>query len=360
MKKATGHMGFAEMAVAHRKRSNLFLERVQELLNWTELERVIARYDTRGKAIAGNTAYPGLVLFKMSLLGIWYKLRDRALEERVNDSLSFTRFVGLSLSDSVPDHSVISRFRTLLTHTGGWDALLQSVNDQIRTHGLLLHTGTLIDASITQSPRKPQGKPLYEVEDTASSEAPVEGEKGITGHRGYAPRVDTEASWTKKAGKCYWGYKKHHATDLNGMILAVETTPAHVHDNKAFEALVDRANPPTGSRCYADKGYVGSQRNSYLKAKQLKNGIQQKAVRNRALTARQKQRNKLISKVRYAVERTFGGQKRWFGAGSTRYLGLAATHTQHVWEAICYNLKRAPQLYLNQLAKKALEAELCL
>ena len=140
----------------------------------------------------------------------------------------------------------------------------------------------------------------------------------------------------------------------------METTPAHVHDNKAFEALVDRANPPTGSRCYADKGYVGSQRNSYLKAKQLKNGIQQKAVRNRALTARQKQRNKLISKVRYAVERTFGGQKRWFGAGSTRYLGLAATHTQHVLEAICYHLKRAPQLYLNQLAKKALEAERCL
>ena len=107
-----------------------------------------------------------------------------------------------------------------------------------------------------------------------------------------------------------------------------------------------------GTRCYADKGYAGQDRVNYLARKKLKNGIQSKAHRNRPLSSRAIQRNKLISKLRYIVERTFGGQKRWFDAGTARYVGWAATHTQHVLEAICYNLKRAPQLYIIKLTEQ--------
>ncbi len=53
--------------------------------------------------------------------------------------------------------------------------------------------------------------------------------------------------------------------------------------------------------------------------------------------------NKLIAKKRYVIERTFGGIKKWFRAGVARYKGIAKTHTQHVLEAIAYNLKRAPR-----------------
>jgi IS5 family transposase len=42
-------------------------------------------------------------------------LSDYEVEEKVNDSLSFMKFVGLTLEDDVPDHSVLSRFRTELT-----------------------------------------------------------------------------------------------------------------------------------------------------------------------------------------------------------------------------------------------------
>jgi IS5 family transposase len=52
--------------------------------------------------------------------------------------------------------------------------------------------------------------------------------------------------------------------------------------------------------------------------------------------------NKAISKIRYKVERTFAGQVRWFGARIARYIGLAKTHTQHVLEAMAYNLYRSP------------------
>ena len=42
------------------------------------------------------------------------------------------------------------------------------------------------------------------------------------------------------------------------------------------------------------------------------------------------------------MERTLGGMKRWFNCGLARYVGLAKTHTQHLLEAIAYNLYRAP------------------
>ena len=82
----------------------------------------------------------------------------------------------------------------------------------------------------------------------------------------------------------------------------------------------------------------------YLKEQKIKNRIQHKAYRNKPLTYWQIRFNKLISKERYVVERTFGGMSRWFGAGIARYKGLAKTHGQHVMEAIAYNLKRAPGL----------------
>ena len=48
----------------------------------------------------------------MTLLQTWYGLSDYEVEEKINDSLSFMKFVGLTLEDDVPDNSVLSRFRT--------------------------------------------------------------------------------------------------------------------------------------------------------------------------------------------------------------------------------------------------------
>ena len=352
MRKNTGRRSFAEVAISHRKTVNVFLEQVNELIDWERVADIIDNYDRRGKGIAGNRAYPGLVLFRMCLLGIWYQLSDRALEDRVNDSISFNRFCGLSLADPVPDHSIVSRFRTMMTEGGGWDGLLREINRQLEGQGLLVRTGTLVDASITESPRKPSGKPTYEVYETGEGDSEME--DSLQCSRVYGPGVDQEATWTKKAGKSYFGYKKHHATDMEGMVLAVETTPANTHDSQVFTTVVERSNPRKATRCYADKGYVGQDRDDWLVEKKLKNGIHYKAYRNRPLTERQKQVNHLISKVRWAVERTFGGQVRWFGAGKARYIGLAATHTQHVLEAICYNLKRAPGRYLEKQKREAL------
>ncbi|MEQ1816495.1 MAG: transposase, partial [Nitrosomonas sp.] len=85
-----------------------------------------------------------------------------------------------------------------------------------------------------------------------------------------------------------------------------------------------------------------------LKERGIKNGIQDKAVKNRPLTQRQSQRNSLISKARYVVERTFGSQARWFGVNVLRYRGKAKAHAWHILQAMAYNLRRLPRLYVNR------------
>ena len=72
-------------------------------------------------------------------------------------------------------------------------------------------------------------------------------------------------------------------------------------------------------------------------------------MKNKPLTQRQLQRNRLITKARYVVERTFGSQARWFGSKVLRYRGLAKAHTWHILQAMAYNLKRLPKLFVQSL-----------
>lgn len=41
-------------------------------------------------------------------------------------------------------------------------------------------------------------------------------------------------------------------------------------------------------------------------------------------------------------KKTFRNIKRWFKSHACRYKGMAKTHSQHILEAICYNLYRQP------------------
>ena len=50
----------------------------------------------------------------------WYALSDPALEKQLARDLLFRRFIGLSISESVPDHSILCRFRKLLEKHPQW------------------------------------------------------------------------------------------------------------------------------------------------------------------------------------------------------------------------------------------------
>ena len=114
-----------------RKTQNEFLNQIDHLIDWRPIRKLInSKYKKRQDAV-GAPAYDVILLFKMLLLQTWYNLSDVALEERVNDSITFSRFLGLSLEELSPDHSTISRFRTALAKLGLMDALLNAVNEQL-------------------------------------------------------------------------------------------------------------------------------------------------------------------------------------------------------------------------------------
>src|SRR3954467_956793 len=195
-------MSFTGMYVSRRKLKSEFFTQINTLINWKEIEVLIKQYYNKGFSVAGRPSYPGLLLFKMCLLQTWYGLSDYEVEEKVNDSLSFMRFVGLQLEDEVPDHSVISRFRTEMTKQDAYEKIFERINKQLEAKGLIVKTGALVDATVTESPRRPKGKTTYAIADDRKEderdEADIREEQQqkqlikIT-----QPGVDPEAAWLK-------------------------------------------------------------------------------------------------------------------------------------------------------------------
>jgi IS5 family transposase len=136
------------------------------------------------------------------------------------------------------------------------------------------------------------------------------------------------------------------------MILAVHATTANEPDSRGLKPLL-RKVPRRYARpgVAADKGYKVPDNDKLLARMKAKNRLMHKAYRNRPLSVWQKLFNKLISKTRWVVERTFGSIKKWFGGGKARYIGRSKTHTQHVLLAIAYNLKRSPGLVVANALK---------
>lgn len=343
-------MSFSEYDVNRRTRKGNFLSQIDRLIDWKKIDRAIAKHYAPGSDAAGRPAYSGLLLLKMLLVGIWHGgLSDESVEDMANSNLHVMRFLGLTLEDDVPDHSVLSRFRTRLTAVGAWDGLLEQINRQIQGHNIVVKQGCHIDASITQSPRKPKTRPTYEVvADREERDDEADAHTSMRIVEVTQPGVDSEARWIKKGGQSLFGYKQHTMVDGNGLVLAVETTAANCHDSKMLLPLFEKTNIEHNTRIHADKAYCSQKHREALKLRGIKNGIQDKAIKSKPLSKRQLQRNKLITKARYVVERTFGSQARWFGSKILRYLGREKAHAWHILQAVAYNLKRLPKLFADR------------
>ncbi|MER9873022.1 transposase, partial [Mesorhizobium sp. M0195] len=117
------------------------LDRLSGLVKWYRFEKLLNPLRDGGP---GRAAWPPLVLFKALLLQSLYGLSDRELEEALGDRLSFRRFVGLGLEESVPDHTVLSRFRNLLVGEGLLEKLFGELDRQLEKAGVILKRGTML------------------------------------------------------------------------------------------------------------------------------------------------------------------------------------------------------------------------
>ena len=310
--KQTGQFSFVEALAPQLVGGNGRLDRLHGLVKWYRFEKVLSSLREGG---SGRPAYPSLLMFKVLLLQSLYGLSDAEMEEALGDRLSFRRFVGLSLTDAVPDHTTICRFRNLLVGQAMLEKLFAELDRQLDTAGLILRRGTMLDATV--------------IETTAARP----GGGGRT-------TSDPEARYTRREGKAgsSFGYKAHVGVDQgSGLIRAVRTTPANVNDTVPADGLI-RGDERT---VLADAAYHTHAREAALKAQGIKPRLMRRANKHHPiLPPRLRRYNRLIARQRAAVETTFATLKRRMGLGLIRYRGLAKAEGQVIIAAMAFNMRR--------------------
>ena len=156
-----------------------------------------------------------------------------------------------------------------------FDSILALINAQLEAHGILVKTGVKIDATITDSPRKPRGKTTYEIAEDRkkvdiSSDQLEKQDCDIKLVKIVQPGVDTEGRWIKKGGKSRFGYKKHILADNDGLVLSETTTSTNVHNSEKFKLPIQKSGIGKGTRVLADKAYKSKDHDAYLKEKETK------------------------------------------------------------------------------------------
>ena len=309
--KRTGQMSFVEALLPDGVGRTGRLDRLAELVKWYRFEKLLARLRDEGP---GRPGYPPLVMFKALLLQSLYALSDAELEEALADRLSFRRFTGLSLTDAVPDHTTLCRFRQRLIASGLLEKLFAELDSQLEAAGMILKRGTMLDATLIDAA---VGKP----------------------RRGEAPR-DPDARVTSRKGKVgvNYGYKAHVGVDEgSGLVRALVTTPANVNDTVPADRLI-RGDEAV---VWADAAYYTHARHAALKARGIKPRLARRANKHHpVLPPRLRHYNRLIARRRAAVETTFATWKRRMGLSAVRYIGLAKAAAQVTLVAMAFNMRR--------------------
>ena len=79
---------------------------------------------------------------------LFYNLSDPGMEDLLYEVESVRRFVGLRLTEALPDETTILNFRHLLEKHGLGEGLFEEINAHLASRGHRLRTGTIVDASI--------------------------------------------------------------------------------------------------------------------------------------------------------------------------------------------------------------------
>lgn len=308
--KKTGQFSFVEALAPQLAGGSGRLDRLHGLVKWYRFEKMLSGLRDGG---AGRPAYPVLLMFKVLLLQSLYGLSDMETEEALADRLSFRSFVGLALSDEVPDHSTVCRFRNLLVEQGVLEKLFGELDKQLDKAGLILRRGTMLDATVIETSAARPG--------------------------GNQPTSDPDARYTRKgrSGSSF-GYKAHVGVDEgSGLIRSVVTTPANVNDTVPADALIRGDEQAV----LADAAYHTHAREAALKACGIKPRLMRRANKHHpVLPPRLRYYNRLISRRRAAVETTFATLKRRMGLGVIRYRGLAKATGQVLIAAMAFNMRR--------------------
>jgi len=132
------------------------LEAIDRLVPWesfrAEIEAVVLTPDELKKSSAGRKPFDAILMFRMLVLQALNNLSDEQVEYQVRDRLSFSRFLGLAIEDSIPDATTLWLFREKLARAGLIEKLFDRFDQHLAAKGYMARGGQIIDASIVLVP----------------------------------------------------------------------------------------------------------------------------------------------------------------------------------------------------------------
>ncbi|MGC4078734.1 MAG: IS5 family transposase [Rubrivivax sp.] len=284
-----------------KTRKREFLEEMDRVVPWAALVEIVQPHYPRART--GRPPFALETMLRIHYLQQWFGLSDPAMEEALHDVPLYREFARLDgATQRLPDETTILRFRHLLERHELAADMLRLVADLLQHKGLMLRTGTVVDATLIAAP---------------SSTKNAEGER------------DPEMKQTRKGNNWYFGMKAHIGVDAaSGLVHTVVATPANVNNlNVAGQLLHGEER-----NAFGDAGYQGVHKRPEARGPTwhvaLRPGLRRlldARDRQDAITERIEQ---LKASVRAKVEHPFRVLKRQFGFTKVRYRGLAKNTAQ--------------------------------
>lgn len=305
-------LSFAQLAYQNKKkttRREKFLQEMNEIIPWQELESEVAQYYPE----AGNGRPPiGLKrMLRIYFMQQWFNLSDPAAEDALYDSEAMRSFAGIELgSDPIPDETTILNFRHLLEANEATRGMFERIRLYLRERGLLVNTGTIVDASIIDAP---------------------------TSTKNRERKRDPEMHQVKKGNEWYFGMKVHVGTETTrGLVHSLKCTPANVHDGVMLPKLLHGKE----KQIFGDCAYVNEGRKLYFQSRGVRWRISRRAKPRRSLSKKDRLWNRSVSRVRAKGEHAFQVVKSLWGHAKVRYRGIRKNTAQF------YSLFALANLYL--------------
>jgi len=309
-----------------------FLEQINRIVAWEAFRPVLdAALKRSMREKGGRPPHDAVLMFRVLVLQALYNLSDEQTEYQILDRLSFMKFLGLELHDTVPDARTIWLFREQLIAAQAVEKLFAQFDAMLDARGFAASGGQIIDATFVEVPRQRNGRD--DNEKIKNGETPADWSEKKKAHK------DTDARWTKKSGVAFYGYKNHANVDnKHKLIRRYTVTDASVHDSQELDNILDPKNDCQDT--WADSAYRSEEQEARLKEKSCPSHIHERAYRNKPLTPEQEAANTERSRVRVRVEHVFGHIETAMNGCYVRTIGFARAEAKIGLENLAYNISR--------------------
>src|SRR5665213_4395622 len=247
-------------------RREQFLAEMNVVIPWAALVgRIAPHYPKAGKR--GRPPMPLERMLRIYFLQQWFNLSDPAAEDALYDSETMRRFVGVELSeDAFPDETTILHFRHQLERHALTERIFAAVQELLATKGILLKTGTIVDATMISS---------------------LSSTKNATKTR------DPEMKQTRKGNMWYFGMKVHVGTDPQGLVHSLHTTDAAQMDVTQLPYLLHGEERVLDG----DRAYWSERDRGLCEANGIRYRVNRRGAKDHPVSERWRQINRARSRV---------------------------------------------------------------